>query len=322
MRSQGFIVHTIILPTAPQPDTLVAIFLLKKFGERVFPGIKEARVKIWQTLPAEKSAEILEKEGHLLIDIGMGCFDHHGKKDATASGLVAFFLGVSDDPALAKMLEYARRDDLFGKGTVSADPIDRAFGLSALVYHLNRSLSQDASRTVGLVLPFLIAHYNEERKRAHELPREFASLKDAGKATSFVLRHGNKNVKAIVVESDNISLAGYLRSREGGRIDVVGQYLSSGHANILTRPAKRIDLRNTVSLIRIREAELQKRDIDLSLEESAKPGRLKKIPEWYYDRATNSIQNGGVNPRSVPPTRIPKPEMVKILALGLTHTLR
>jgi len=49
-------------------------------------------------------------------------------------------LGVSDDKALSKILIYGERDDKFGLGTISTDPIDKAFGLSGLTVALNKAL--------------------------------------------------------------------------------------------------------------------------------------------------------------------------------------
>src|SRR3989338_5691125 len=95
----------IVLPTRSQPDTLAAIFILKKFGEEKFPGIKEAKIDFWQAVPTGETTESLDKKGVVLFDLGGGRFDHHGRKpQTTASDLVADFLGVKDDPSLAKLL--------------------------------------------------------------------------------------------------------------------------------------------------------------------------------------------------------------------------
>lgn len=312
-------IHTIILPTMPQPDTIVAIFLLKKFGEELFPGVKTASIKLLANSTDADDAFQKEQEGHLFIDVGGGRFDHHGKK-TTASFLVSEALGISADPALAKMLEYARRDDMFGKGTISEDPIDRAFGLSSLVYHLNRSLAKKPDRVVEIVLPLLVAHYNEEYRRTHDLPQELEQIIAAGKFVSFTVKQdGSKKLKVVFIHSDNPSMAGFLRSQDGGGIDVVAQRSTGGHVNILTRPTKHIDLRALASFIRLHEADMSGRKLNLPISELVRPGRIADIPEWYYDHATNSIQNGGANPQSVAPTKISDEQFQKILKLGLSY---
>lgn len=312
----------IILPTRPQPDTIVAIFILKKFGETIFPGIKEATIDFWQVLPENENEKSLDKQGVILIDLGGGRFDHHGTRaKTTASDLVSSYLGVFDDPALAKLLEYARRDDFFGKGTVSNDPLDRAFGLSSLIAVLNKSLVKNPAKVVEIILPILAAHYNEELRRTKELPKEFEDILAKGEAEMFTVKQRDKKLKAVIVSSENSSLAGYLRSQNGGKFDVVAQWLSSGHVNILTRPTKRIDLRSLAAILRLEEATTAGSELTLGIRELSRPGRIKEIPEWYYDPATNSIQNGCLNPKEISPTKIPKDKFRKLVELGLSEQL-
>ncbi|MDP3697208.1 MAG: hypothetical protein Q8R55_04230 [Candidatus Taylorbacteria bacterium] len=322
-RSAGAKIYTkIILPTRPQPDTIVAIFILKKFGEEFFPGIKEAKIDFWQVAPEGETEESLDKKGVILIDLGGGRFDHHGTKTkTTASNLISSYLGVYDDPALAKLLEYAQRDDFFGKGTISNDPIDRAFGLSSLIAVLNKSLVKNPAKVVDLILPLIIAHHNEELKRTKELPEEFEKKLSSGEAETFPAKQRDKKLKVVIVNSESGSLAGYLRSQNGGRFDVVAQWLPSGHVNILTRPTKRIDLRSLAALLRLEEATASGIELTLSVRSLAGFGRIKEIPEWYYDPATNSIQNGGLNPKEINPTKIPRDKFKKIMELGLSEQL-
>lgn len=313
---------TVILPTRSQPDTLVAIFILKKFGEARFPEIKGAAVDFWQTVPAGETEETLDQKGIILIDVGGGKFDHHASPvQTTASDLVARYVGVHEDPSLAKLLEYARRDDFFGKGTISEDPLDRAFGLSALIAALNKSLVKNPGRVVDIVMPFLVAHHNEEVRRTKELPLEFEEKRKRGEVHTFEIKQRDKKLRVVTVTSESGSLAGYLRSQQGGRFDVVAQWLPSGHVNILTRPTKRVDLRSLAALLRIEEATKSTQEIEMNMYDLAGKGRMKEIPEWYYDMATNSIQNGGLNPKDIPPTKISREEFIKILELGLSEKL-
>src|SRR3989338_6862851 len=312
----------IILPTRPQPDTVVAIFILKKFGREQFPGIEKAVVDFWQILPEGESEETLDAKGVVLIDLGGGRFDHHAARvKTTASDLIAGHLGVVDKASLAKLLEYARRDDFFGKGTVSEDPIDRAFGLSALIAVLNKSLVKNPAKLIDYVLPLLIAHHNEEIRRTEQLPLEFEEKIKNGEVETFEVRQRDKKLRAVILTSDNGSFAGYLRSQNGGRFDVVAQWLPSGHLNILTRPTKRVDLRSLAALLRLEEATASGLDLTLSVRSLAGYGRIKEIPEWYYDPATNSIQNGGLNPKEINPTKIPRDKFKKIIELGLSEQL-
>ncbi len=315
-------VKAIILPVRPQPDTLVAIFLLKRFGKEQFPGIENAELEVWQKIPDGKTGEEFEREGYILIDIGGGKFDHHDfRGKTTASQMVADFLGISEDPSIAKMLEYARRDDFFGKGTVSEDPLDRTFGLSGLIAALNKSLPGNSQKIVEIIMPILAAHHNEELRRTKELPEEFHKKIEEGRVHTIEVRQRGKKLKVVFLESESASMAGYLRSQDGGKFDVVVQRSASGHVNILTRQAKRLDLRSLAVVLRAEELNLKSLDLPFSTEDLARTGRIKEIPEWYYDRATNTIQNGGVNPKEVPATAIPWEDMPHLLEVGLSEQI-
>lgn len=312
----------IILPTRAQPDTLVAIFLLRTFSEHRLPGARDAAVSVWQVMPAGETEDSLDRAGIILIDIGGGRFDHHGRSEKTTTAdLVASYLGVKDDPALAKLLEYSRRDDFYGKGTISTDTVDRALGLSGLVAALNKEYVHDPAKVVEIITPLLEAHYREEVRRTRELPAEFAEKLQRNEAETFEIKQRGKKLKVVVVTSESASLSGYLRSQSGGRFDVVAQWLPSGHVNILTRPTKRVDLRALAVLLRLEEATHAGRELTLTPHQLAVPGRVTGIPEWYYDPATNSVQNGGLDPKDIAPTHIPRVDFRKIVELGLSEAV-
>ncbi|HEX8591364.1 MAG TPA: hypothetical protein VF696_01260, partial [Candidatus Paceibacterota bacterium] len=70
-------IEQIVLPTRPQPDTIVAILLLQEYGKERFPGIETARTVIQNALPPEETFESLLTKGMLPLDVGGGPFDHH-----------------------------------------------------------------------------------------------------------------------------------------------------------------------------------------------------------------------------------------------------
>lgn len=310
----------IIIPTHLQPDTIVAIFLLKKFGKEKYPGIEKAEIEIWNTLPENETSEFLFKKGFFLIDIGGGKFDHHFR-GKTASQLVVEDLKITGDPALVKLLTFAERADKYGLGTISQDPIDKALGLAGLISSLNKILPASPQRVADIILPIIHAHYLEEKRRYKELPEEFEKKLKEKKAEVFIVKQKRKKLKVVVIESDNPSIVGWLRSSLGKRADVVLQKASSGHVNIITRPLKRPDLRLVAALLREEELRIQNRRVTLPPLDLIKSGKLSEVLEWYYDLATNSILNGGINPKGTPPTSIPFGKIKEIIKEGLSEVL-
>ncbi|HWC57377.1 MAG TPA: hypothetical protein VG621_00260 [Candidatus Paceibacterota bacterium] len=309
----------ILLPTLPQADTITAIFLLKKYGVKTFPGIDHCEYGIlYETEEGLNEVDYL-KQGKILIDVGGGIFDHHNKPEkTTATNLVVNALGLENEKALEKLVAYTERDDFYGKGTISNDPLDKAFGLSGLIAALKKAHPNDPSYIIDCVLPLLDAHLLREKQRTEDLPKEFERLKLEHNFNETQVTQRRNKLKVCFLESDNTQMPGFLRAVDGGKFDIVVQRRSTGHVNILTRQLKRPDLREVARLIRSKEYEIDMGASYLSSEKFREPGRVNEVGVWYFDPATDSLQNGGVSPDKVDPTKIPWDEMKKLVLEGLS----
>ena len=303
-------ISTIVLPTRPQPDTIVAIFLLREFGKEQFPGIESANVAV--------EPKATPADGKLLLDVGGGEFDHHGT-DKCASEIVAQKLGVLKNPELRSMITYARRDDTQGKGTISKDPIDRTFGLSGLIAGLNKQFTTDADKVVKTVLPLLEAQYKNAYEHFVELPQLVKSLEQMNMFSDETINSPIKNTKIAFVSSDHTGLPGYLRSNNGGGYRVVTQRRTSGHVNIMTKQNPKIDLSHLMALIRLHELNLAGKTIPTE-ETLYETGAHEQIPHWYFDPATNSLLNGGISPDEISATNIPWVELQAIILSALPES--
>lgn len=305
-------IHTIAMFPKLQPDTISALYILKTFGEPFFPGIRHATVKFWTTPPNGQTPEKLEQDGYLLIDLG-GLFDHHtvnekaGEKKECLTTIVAKHLKVDGHPALRKLIKWAKRDDLEGKGTLSEDMLDRAFGLPGLIMNLNRLYPNDQNRSLDIVIPLIDAHAREEYKRNVELPRTWASLQSAGKAGIFTIKNGT--TKGAYVETNDLAMAGFIRNREDAKIIITRN--TTGHTNIITKQDSGLDLSPLIKVIRQKEAELKNQLINEV--ELTNQGRVSGAEEWYYDTAANTLQNGGAHPQGVNPTKISLKEIIELV---------
>jgi hypothetical protein len=298
-----------------QIDALISVFLLTQFGESHFPGIKDPEYIFWINIPQDKNVEALKREGYILLDIGGGIFDHHAQSnnenEKCMSQMVAEYLGIHKNPSIKKLLEYARRDDLEGKGTISKDPIDRAFGLSGLINNLNRSFPDNQEAILRTVMPLFAAHYIEEKKRAEDFPREYEEKLKNNKAALFAIETFRGPIKLVSIETDEIGIAGYLRAQR--QIDIVVQKMSSGHVNIITQQKKLFDLSEIAKFLRVAEAEENGNSSAIIDFELTAPGRLRGVDEWYFDSRARTIQNGGIRPQWTKPTSLPLEAIVEII---------
>lgn len=309
---------TIVLPTRPQADTIVGIFLLQKFGKEKFPGIENATVATKDAISPEETFDSLLQKNIIAIDVGGGPFDHHGK-DYCASELIAQYLGVDKNPALTQLLQYTRRDDKEGKGTLSKDPIDRAFGLSGLISALRKLHPTNPQKVVEAILPLLEAQYYSAQEHHVELPREVEEKKTRNEYEEFVATTTKgRKLKIACVISNKPAMPTFLRSMRGPRADVVVQKAeNTNHLCILTRQELKVDLSKVAALIRLREAQLLGVELPNNNEYLGKTGRIDEVSYWYYDPATNSLLNGGPHNTTVNESKIMWDELKKIVVAGL-----
>ena len=98
---------------------------------------------------------------------------------------------------------------------------------------------------------------------------------------------------------------------------MVVQKMQTGHTNFLTRPTKRVDLRYLAATIRRAELMRSGNAKLLSMVILTKEGKVDDVPQWYFDPATNSLQNGGINTSQVRATKLSRNEVIKLAQLGL-----
>lgn len=313
-------VHTIAIFPKIQADTAVAVYLLQNFGEKQFPGISKAKVIFWTAAPSDKTPAEYEQEGYLLLDLG-GRFDHHvtnresGQRDECLSTIVAAAIGMDKSPVIKKLLTWAKRDDLEGKGTISADPLDRAFGLSGIIMNLNREFVNEPEKTLGIIITIIGVHVSEEYRRHIELPQEWETLKATNKAKEFETRQGSADLKGAFAHTDNAALAGYLRAAH--KFDVVVIRRTTGHLSMVTRQERSLDLRPVIASLRVQEALKKGLSINPQDPNLMTSGKFPGLEEWYYDDAANTLQNGGINPQGIPASQLTDEEILTAIQQGL-----
>lgn len=314
-------VKKVVMYPKIQPDTVTGLYLIQSFGEALFPGIREATYEFWPAVPPDKDPRKLEAEGYLFLDIGKGMFDHHaanaklGKRVECMTTLVAKYLNVENHPALRKIIAWTRRSDLEGKGTISSDPLDKTFSLENLLMLLNREYNTQSERVLRIALELIAVHIRSEFRKAVEMPAEWDRMEREGKILSFVAIQGSADLEGVAVESDNLAFPSFIRTVK--KKDIVIQRRSTGHASIITKQIRSIDLRPAAAGLRVAEAKKKGIPAPTSMEDLQKPGRLVGLEEWYYDDAANTLQNGGAYTQGTTPTRLSNAEIAAILQEAL-----
>jgi hypothetical protein len=147
-------IKTLLLPTRVMPDAACAVYLLRAYGAKLYPGAAEAEPVFASELPAGKTPDTLMSEGTYVVE----------RRGECASTSLAARLGVSDRPELRKLLAYAKRD-FEKKGTLSTDPLDRAFGLTGVSMMMNRVYAEEPRAVLEFLISVFEAYAYDESKR-------------------------------------------------------------------------------------------------------------------------------------------------------------
>ena len=149
-------VKHIITHEHPDLDAALSVLLFKEYGEIRFPGAREAPIEFHPAdkLPDGKTAEELEKEGIIALDIGGGRFDSHptrnrknkNKWERCASDLVAEEFGVLDDPKWSRLIEYTRLQDTTGQSLASKDFLHHLVSLNSILLGFQILYNEDSHR--------------------------------------------------------------------------------------------------------------------------------------------------------------------------------
>ncbi len=308
-------IHIVVTHERPHIDEIGAIWLLRRFGQDLFPGIAEAKVIFWGNggeTPDGRTALDWEDDGYLLVGVGRGRFDEHPdllnggarKKEECAATLVAKFLEVEDDPALEKILRYIKNDDLKG-GSGSFD----LGKLAQVMYQTHDQLEVITWATLALE-----AKYQEQLTFWTDTRNEFET-----KVAIQEVAGPGRLLRLAIIESDSDQIGMFYRTRVAGDNAVLIQRRSTGHILIHTNRKHGLKLGDVARLIRVAEIKTKgpvKGKLDWPALEQE--GKFPQAEEWHYAAGEiQALMNGSLTATDVHPTKLSLEQVVELVKIGL-----
>jgi hypothetical protein len=300
--------NRIITHRKPHFDEIVAIWLLYMFGEAEFPGVKEAELEFWDMggdTPDGRSATEWEEDGSVLVGVGHGQFDEHpflgkelGEEEECAATLVAKKLGIRDEPALAKILQYTLRSDRHA----GQEP----FGIASLVKVAHLYSSLDAIEVIESVSFFLKAVYAEQRK-FFEAQAELT--KDA--VMERIPGPNGRELTLVSVESDNAQASKAARF-EGADIVVVRK--STGHTGIFVDTKSGLVLHEVAKVLRREEANARGERGRIEWSDLSQFGMFQG---WFFHDKAKMLLNGSDTATGVEPTKLTVEKIRECVKIGV-----
>ena len=295
-------VNTLVVHRNPHLDELVAVWLLRNFGEKMFPGIRAAKLETaGKTELAQMTPEMAALSGRLLVGLGGGMFDDHkADRPDCATSLVATHLGVRNDKKLKMLVEGVYRADSANEGLYQY--------LAAMVKDLNRYWggSVDVERLYEQFEPFITAM----------VARQVEFLEAQGLVQS---KYRSKIGEIKIAAANGIDNRQFQHAARLAGAKVIIQRNEAGLTQILG--SEELDMPGLAA--RIRRHELYKSNLSirrrLTDEELTAFGTLAEIPHWYLDKG--NLLNGSESFPDTPASGIPFGDVVRIVEKHLEELL-
>jgi len=299
-------------------DEHFAIWMLRKFGEELFPGVGEAFISFWNDeykATNNKDGRTREdwlNEGTLLVGVGgdeKSFFDEHPsegerKGNDCAATLVAKYLGIDKMPELQRDLEYIFASDT---NRVRAQWGDKTY--SVLVKTMHGEVDDLE------VLEFLSKMFDAIFAKQVDFHSAHEDFEDNGSTVEVI--HKGQPTSVVFVESDKTKMHSWCFSQLKAGVCVVKR--SNGQVQIFRHENQRkgrrpIDLRKTLRVIRMAELAYRSKSYEDVADLEAE--NCTEVPNWVYPNQ-NMILNGALSHPEVEPTVIPWDKLQEFVARAL-----
>lgn len=280
-------------------DELIALVLLRRYGEEKLPGISKAA---FRTLVAEDNLEaLLQDPSIVLLGCGNGAFDEHvfngdkSKKDECTATLVAKFLNVHEDAKWRKIFKYVLHTD--------RNPSTLALDLASTVMRFQRQ-----GMGLNSVLHYVEITVDAALKEQDEF---FQADWNKIREEELVL-HGERSLMAVIEGNDRTLVR---QARFFGAAVVVVRN-PDGHVQILTTNHLDLDMRDTLRTLRVLELKTQRAAIP-EWKKLEQEGTIEEVPEWFFHAEANNILNGSDSRPDVPATKLSLQVIIEAVRTGL-----
>lgn len=298
------VIRVIITHVKPHLDEYAGEWFLRKFGERVFPGVSTAKIEYWnagRSTPDGRSAEEWEAEGCLLLGVGGSRFDEHpdetGKRPSNecCTTLVVKALGLAESPVFQRFVDYVRANDVDGSSSY--------MDVARTIKELHKTHPPEKVRQFAFMV--FEAFLGSEARFHGQTAMDYRKVARADTVTI-------DGVKLCVVsgKSDDPLFTKYARSAHGHNAAVVVQQRSSGQAIIMSDKRYGMSLRAVAAVIRYFEQRKAGKIVVKDKATLEQEGSIKGAENWHYDARIQCLLNGSDSAPDVPPTKLVLKEMV------------
>lgn len=207
---------------------LVAVFLLRSFGETQYPGIQQAQIEFMEApLPPQEGVLTLER----------------GTTAPTYTDTVAQQLDLHRHQELQNIIHWGTQQKR------QRFPFDMATAIENLVEHSDISNAQALQTALAL----LQAHVIAEQHHHYTLPDEWKAAREQERVTNYTMQHNGDELSVLRIESNMAQLIQYLFSLDSVKTDIIVQQKNEGVVRIMANPESTVHLHSVYNILRVEE---------------------------------------------------------------------
>ncbi|KKQ95460.1 MAG: hypothetical protein UT66_C0001G0046 [candidate division CPR2 bacterium GW2011_GWC1_39_9] len=331
------------------PDDFYIAWMAKKFGEKVFPGSKDAKIvfverKEYPQNP-ENSNLLLREEGLLLMGIGAGILDEHAygtaeQKAKSSSTLLAHMLGLQEDPRIKPVLSMIERADTGYNGEYHSyaslvRKLHRAgytdkqiMNWSFMIFdawHKKADLNDPEFDSLPNIMMALKSDGHSSKKVMEVIKifndviiasdKEYEKAKEeVEKAETHLFNYREKTARIAVIHTDNTEIA---RAARAKRFEVFVVRNSNGHTLIFGNKYG-MSFNDLACILRHAEQRIKGQMLITNFKMLAAVDSLLQVPEWcHMSGRSTALLNGSESAKDIPPTGLSVDEIVLAIKIAL-----
>jgi hypothetical protein len=305
-------INGIFVQFRPHIDSLTARILLRREGEKKYPGVRNAENLYWGTgtLPPDKGKTWRDyfREGKILLGVGGSNLDEHASPEfgdrklegQSATSLVAKDLGIEKHPLYRRLIAEVTKADLNITGILD---------IGSRLKSLYRMYPDDPERCIAWAEDAILSIIADQQA-IMDAQRE---LKANGHGREVSNRQGD-TFWVVGIHSDNPQMA-YASRGPSERIAVLIQRRSSGHILILSNQKFAVQMHRVAGAIRYNEL------VDGGFKAEAarykhvleKHGQIELVPNWCYQMPGEALLNGTETVVDLQPTVLSDEQLMNIV---------
>ncbi|MFH0830964.1 MAG: hypothetical protein V1895_02810 [Parcubacteria group bacterium] len=304
-------VRVIVTHVKPHLDEYAALWFLRKFGDRVFPGVSRAVIQYWnagRATPDGRSAAAWEADGYLLLAVGGSRFDEHPDENGVrpsnecCTTLVCRALGLDKSPVFERFINYVRANDVDG----SSNYMDVARTIKAL----HKTHSPEEVMRIAFVI--FDAFLGQEASFHGKTAMEYRN-----NAQVFKVMVGERELTIVTGRTDDPLFSKYARSSHGDQAAVVVQKKGNGQIMVLSDKRYELDLREVAKVVRLSEQQARHRVLTRHWATLEQEGSVPGAEMWHFDARLQCLLNGSESAPDAEPTKLSLFEIRRAVEIGL-----